>query len=70
MAGTEEWWDRTDALFFSIDWILLRYSDKGSSGVSRNSQGNTNGEPKRASEVETDESSLGTLRSPSNTRGR
>ena len=35
-----------------------------------NSPGKTNGVPKRASEEETAESYLGTLRRPSNTRGR
>ena len=48
-------------LFFRIDWILLRYSEKGSSELSRNSWGSS-GEPKRASEAEIAESSLGTLR--------
>ena len=45
-------------LFFRIDWILLRYSEKGSSGLSKNSQGNTSGEPKRASGAEIAESEV------------
>ena len=66
----EEWWGPIKGLFFRMDCILLRYSDEGSSGLSRNSSGNTNEEPKRASEAEMAESSLGTLRRPSRTRGR
>ena len=43
------------------DWILPRYFDEGSSGLSRNSPVRTSEEPKRASEVEIAESALGTL---------
>ena len=53
-----------------MDWILLRNSDEGSSGLSRNSPGTTNREPKRASKAEMAESSLGTLRRSSRTRVR
>ena len=66
-TGTAEWWGRTVVLFFSNDWIILRYSEEGSSRVSRKSAGR---EPNRASEAEIAEPSLETLRRPSNARGR
>ena len=53
-----------------ICWIHQRYSGEWSSGLSRNPQGRTNGEPNTSSEGEIDESYLRKLQRPSRTIDR